>query len=208
MNFFLNRIADPLQRELGERYDPWFTVTDAEPSPFDEIGILQLVRSWRQMAWQNAELLVNAADEAQRRQAADWIEAYSTAAAEGILAANTVPGYGKVRDEWCAEHNPDSANLRAAGPAKGRRLPVSVYADGPAKFEVGAILHGGARRGGGKVTVARPVEVDFGAEGWKETTLRLTRRGRRALARARSGEVTLRLRAPYGFAVNARESLY
>ena len=207
VNFFLNRIADPLQRELGERYDPFFTLTDAEPSPFDEIGILQLVRSWRQAAWQNAEMLVNAADDSQRGLASDWIEAYSTLAARGIVAANTVPGYGKTRDEWCADHNPDSAKLRAERSARRGRLPVSVYADGPARFALSAVIDGfGARGRKGDVAFAKATDVVFSAEGWQDTRLKLTRRGRR-IARARGGEVTITLDAPYGFRVVERVTL-
>ena len=70
VNFFLNNIADPLQNELGERYDPFFTTTDAGPSPLDEIGVLQTVRGFRQAAWQNAENLVNASSERAAQQAA------------------------------------------------------------------------------------------------------------------------------------------
>jgi Family of unknown function (DUF5995) len=210
VNLFLNRIADPLQRELGDRYDPFFTLTDAEPSPFDEIGILQLVRSWRQAAWQNAELLVNAADGAQREQASSWIETYSTVAANGILAANTIPGYGKVRDEWCAQHNPPSARLRLEGRARRGRLPVSVYADGPARFELLATLRrpgAGSSGGDASLTLTKPVEVVFSAEGWQRAALKLTRRGRRALARAHDPEVSVTLEAPHGFEIRERGTL-
>jgi hypothetical protein len=207
VNFFLNRIADPLQRELGERYDPFFTTTDAEPSPFDEIGILQLVRSWRQMAWQNAELLVNAADEGQRGLASDWIETYSTAAAHGIVAANTIPGYGEVRDEWCAQHNPDSARVRSDGRVEGRRLPVSVYADGPARFRVSVAQRrpGKGRRAGGPL--AKAAEVEFSGEGWRDVTLRFTRAGRRAVARTGEADAVIVLEGPYGFRVTDRVAL-
>jgi hypothetical protein len=213
VNFFLNRIADPLQRELGERYDPYFTLTDAEPSPFDEMGILQLVRSWRQAAWQNAELLVNAGGDAERGQASDWIESYATAAANGIVAANTIPGYGELRDEWCAEHNPASAKLRIGDELRGVRrggLPLEVYADGPARFELQATLHranGQRPRAGGDLTLTKRSEVEFGAEGWQRATLKLTRRGRRALRRAPKAEVTVELGAPYGFAIRERGTL-
>jgi hypothetical protein len=212
VNFFLNRIADPLQRELGERYDPYFRLTDAEPSPFDEIGILQLVRSWRQAAWQHAEMLVNAAGEAQREQAAAWIESYSVLAARGIVAANTVPGYAEVRDEWCAEHNPDSARVRVEGRARRGRVPLSVYADGPARFDLEATLRrpgvggSGAGRSGG-LTLTKPARVDFVAEGSQRAELKLTRRGRRALARMGSAEVRIELSAPYGFEVVERATL-
>jgi hypothetical protein len=212
VNFFLNRIADPLQRELGERYDPYFRLTDAEPSPFDEMGILQLVRSWRQAAWQHAEMLVNASSEAQREQASAWIETYSTQAAHGIVAGNTVPGYGEVRDEWCAEHNPDSAKVRVEGRARRGRVPLSVYADGPARFDLAATLRrpglGAGRSGaGGGLTLTKPARVSFGAEGWQRAELKLTRKGRRALRKARGAHARIELSAPYGFEVVERATL-
>jgi hypothetical protein len=212
VNFFLNRIADPLQRELAERYDPYFQLTDAEPSPFDEIGILQLVRSWRQAAWQNAEQLVNAGSEAERAQVSEGIEAYSTTAAEGIVASNTVPGYGKMRDRWCAEHNPPSARLRLGHELRGvrRGLRVEVYADGPARFELAATLHrarGDRGRRGGDLALSRPARVEFGAEGWQHAVLKLTRRGKRALRRAPKADVTVALHAPYGFSMRERGTL-
>jgi hypothetical protein len=213
VNFFLNRIADPLQRELGERYDPYFTLSDAEPSPADESGILQLVRSWRQAAWQNAELLVNAPGDAERGRASDWIESYSTAAANGIIAASTIPGYGEVRDEWCAEHNPASAKLRLGHDLRGVRragLPLDVYADGPARFELRATLHrahGSKQRVGGSLALTKHAEVVFDAEGWQHARLKLTRRGRRALRRAPKADITVALEAPYGFDVSQRATL-
>ena len=213
VNFFLNRIADPLQRELGDRYDPYFALTDAEPSPFDEMGILQLVRAWRQGAWQNAEQLVNAGSDAEREHASGRIEAYSAAAAHGIVASNTVPGYGRVRDEWCAEHNPSSARLRLGRELRGVRrggLPVEVYADGPARFELLATLHrarGNRGRVGGSMTLSKTGDVRFGAEGWQRVVLKLTRRGRRALRGAPKADVTVELRAPYGFGIRERGTL-
>ena len=213
VNFFLNRIADPLQRELGERYDPYFTLSDVEPSPFDEMGILQLVRAWRQNAWQNAERLVNAGSEGERAQASEAIEAYSVSAAEGIIAGNTVPGYGAVRDEWCAQHNPPSARLRIGRKLRGVRrggLPVDVYADGPARFALRATLHrarGQRGRAGGNLALTKVRNVRFGAAGWTTARLKLTRRGRRALRRAPKADVTVKLEAPYGFGIRERGTL-
>jgi hypothetical protein len=102
VNAFLDRVIDPLQRELAERYDPLFRTTDAEPSPLDETGALALVRGFRENAWRNAERLVNARTDAQRRHVAASIEAEAALGARLIRATNTLPGYGPRRDAYCA----------------------------------------------------------------------------------------------------------
>jgi hypothetical protein len=205
VNFFLDRIADPLQAELGARYDPFFATSDGGPLPFDEIGVLTAVRSFRQGAWENAERLVNAAGEEERDQAAAGIEAYSTAQAHPIVAGNTVPGWGETRDAWCREHNPASAKLDVRGKRRGvlrrRRLKVWVWADRPARFELRGFLEPAAAK------LTRRSEVSFEAEGWQRASLRLTRRGRRALARRGEARVSVVLDAPYGFGLEATHTL-
>jgi hypothetical protein len=213
VNFFLDRIADPLQRELADRYDPFFTTTDAEPSPFDELAVLQTVRLFREGAWRGAEQLVNAVSDEQRDQAEAGIEAYSASTAESIVAGNTIPGYGEFRDDWCRAHNPPSAQLDIKGRLRGivhrRRLPVMVYADGPARFDLqGTLLKPGkAPRAGGGVKLTRSTDVDFDAEGWQRALLRLTRAGRRRLSRLRAADLVVTLDAPYGFEVRTRRTI-
>jgi hypothetical protein len=203
VNYFLDRIADPLQEELGARYDPFFTLSDGGPSPLDEMGVLAAVRGFRQAAWQNAERLVNAADTEERDRVAAQIEAYSTAQAHAIVAGSTVPGWGETRDAWCREHNPDSAKLEVKGKRRGvlrrGRLKVRVWADGPARFGLRGLAPSG------KLT--RRAAVDFEAEGWQRVSLKLTRRGRRALARSAEVPVAVVLDAPYGFGVEANHTL-
>ncbi len=101
VNAFLERVVDPVQVELARRYDPAFQVTDAEPSPLDEISALQGVRTWRENAWRNAERLVSASGRAERKRVRRSIEAQAKAMAHVLLAANTVPGYGPLRDAHC-----------------------------------------------------------------------------------------------------------
>ena len=102
VNEFLDRVIDPLQIELARLYDPIFTVTDAEPSPLDEVGALAAVRGFRENAWRNAERLVRAETPAERAMVAESIEAEATISARTIQAANTFPGYGPTRDAHCA----------------------------------------------------------------------------------------------------------
>jgi hypothetical protein len=102
VNVFLERVIDPLQVELAQRYDPLFKTTDAEPSPFDETLALQFVDAARENAWRNAERLVNARTPAQRQLVASSIEAEAAAIGRTVRAANTLPGYGPRRDAYCS----------------------------------------------------------------------------------------------------------
>jgi hypothetical protein len=101
VNQFLDRVIDPLQDELNARYDPLFSVVDAEPSPADEVSALQMIRGFRENAWRNAERLVGARTDAERAFVASTIEAEAAASARTIQAANTLPGYGPTRDAYC-----------------------------------------------------------------------------------------------------------
>jgi hypothetical protein len=115
VNAFLERVVDPLQRELGERYDPIFGVPDAAPLPIDEEAALAVVRTWRENAWRNAERLVVARDDPEQVEAVRAsIEGEAVAIAGTILAVNSVPGYAAVRDPYCRT---GALPLRAEVPA-------------------------------------------------------------------------------------------
>jgi Family of unknown function (DUF5995) len=115
VNAFLERVVDPLQRELGERYDPIFGISDAEPVPIDEAGALSVVRAWRENAWRNAERLVLARDDPARLDAVRRsIELQAAAAAQALRAVNTVPGYASIRNRYC----------RAGAPPPSRDVPA------------------------------------------------------------------------------------
>jgi hypothetical protein len=210
VNYFLDRLADPLQDELGRRYDPLFTTTDAGPSPFDEVGMLQSVRFLRENAWRNAERLVNANGDGERAQVGADIESQSAGQAASIRAANAVPGYGPTRDTWCRAHNEPSFRLRIAGQglrslARRGKLVVAFYTDGPARFTLvgrrGAGIEAAAakrrrKRPGTKLTLKRKVSVE--EKGWQEVKLRLTKRARRSLAHRRRARIQILLRAQRG----------
>jgi hypothetical protein len=210
VNVFLDRVADPLQEELARRYDPIFEETDAKPSPLDETGVLQGVRSWREQAWRNAERLVNAKSDEERKQVADSIDSYAEGAARGILAANTVPGYGARRDAYCRAHNtienepggghagkstlPLTVKIYNTGLRRlwrSGRLSVKLTAGGPGTVRISAALRpiGLARRSPAftgvaarQVTIAARTVVVAKA-GARRLGVRLTRRGRKAVAR-------------------------
>lgn len=103
VNQFLDRVIDPLQVELAQRYDPIFTIVDAEPSPADEVGALQGIRGLRENAWRNAEDLVSTRNNPLAHALVEQnIESQAAAFALNIVATSTVPGYAVVRDPYCA----------------------------------------------------------------------------------------------------------
>ena len=99
------RVFDGLEDEFARRYDPMFSWIDMKPSPLDELGSQEMVKSWREGAWRNAERLIRADSPAERRRVEQSIEATSTAWAEMIRSVK-VPGYRQVRDAHCAAAAP------------------------------------------------------------------------------------------------------
>jgi hypothetical protein len=218
VNTFLARVADPLQDELGRRYDPLFGTTDT-PTPLDEQTVLDAIQGMRENAWRNAESLVNAGSDSARANAEAGIEAQSVAFANSIRAANTIPGYGPTRDAYCRAHLMPSFTVavpdtRARRAAKRRRLAVSVYRDGPARFSLTARARGGhlgrrsfaSKRRRFTVKLARTRNFYVGAAGTSSFTLPLTRRGR-ALLRKRGATVEVALTAPRGMRASSTASL-
>ena len=57
VNEFLNRVTDDLYAEIARRFDP--TIDDTNlPGTADDAGVFQLIPTWREIAWRNAERLV------------------------------------------------------------------------------------------------------------------------------------------------------
>lgn len=100
VNRILTRVVDPVEDEIARRYDEFFTLADLKPSPMEEHLALELLKSWREGAWRNAERLLSATSAQERRTVRASIEAGSRAWAEA-LSAGEVPGYGAVRDAHC-----------------------------------------------------------------------------------------------------------
>jgi hypothetical protein len=103
VNHFLNLVTQPVIAELARRFDP--TADDGNaPGTFDETATLQLVVAWREQAWRNAELLVNAPTAAARALVEQQIETDAYAKALALKAATA---YGlfessAARDAHCA----------------------------------------------------------------------------------------------------------
>ena len=105
VNVFLNRVGDDLLPEIAQRFDP--TVDDAQaPTPVDDLLVFQVIPSWREKAWRNAQRLVAAPTAQARAQVAADIQAYAASQAELIRRATAYPlGAGRAeRDAYCAAH--------------------------------------------------------------------------------------------------------
>lgn len=124
VNQFLDRVATGLQKELAARYDQLF-VASSTAGPVDEPATLQGVRGWRELAWRNAERLVNATSDADRAAVAQSIDDYAESQARAILAGNTVAGYGPIRDAYCRANNKIELEP-VSGPSRGA-LTLSLF---------------------------------------------------------------------------------
>ena len=106
VNEFLNRVADELYPEIARRFDP--TIDDGElPGTADNFAEFQIIPTWREIAWRNAERLVSASSAEARAQVAAQIEAY---AASQALILRSIYQYGPLgssaaRDAFCAVHH-------------------------------------------------------------------------------------------------------
>lgn len=104
VNEFLNRVTDGLVTEIARRFDP--TVDDANlPTSVDDVALFQVIASWRESAWRNAERLATAPDERSRAVVAADIETYAASQAEALRRSTaylpTVQSSAS-RDAYCA----------------------------------------------------------------------------------------------------------
>ncbi len=103
VNRFLNRVADDFIPELARRFDP--TADDGDlPTALDDILTFQIIPTWRELAWRNAERLAAARTAAERAQVAASIESH---AANSALLLKEAIGYrpyetSRARDQHCA----------------------------------------------------------------------------------------------------------
>jgi hypothetical protein len=106
VNVILNRVSNDVYAEIARRFDP--TVDDTNlPGPVDDVAVFQLIPTWREVAWRNAERLVSAGSPAARAQVAASIEAYAASQAELLRATMA---YGPLRnsasrDAYCSAHH-------------------------------------------------------------------------------------------------------
>jgi Family of unknown function (DUF5995) len=108
VNVFLNRVADDLYPEIARRFDP--TIDDSElPGTADNFAEFQVIPTWREIAWRNAERLVSAPSAEARARVAAEIEAYAASQAETLRASYQygLLGSSAARDAYCAAHHDD-----------------------------------------------------------------------------------------------------
>jgi len=89
VNEFLNRVVEPLLDESASRYDPLVDDTQFDGSQLDEAALLQVLVAWRELAWRNAELLVNAPTPAARALVEAQIEQTAAIEANLIIVATS-----------------------------------------------------------------------------------------------------------------------
>ena len=104
VNEILSAVLDEIQDELAARYDPMFSTGDASPSPADEEGPLEMLKSWREGAWRNAERLALAKDDAERAAVTAQIEAIAATWAQLIAAADFSLDSPR-RDAYCRQRS-------------------------------------------------------------------------------------------------------
>lgn len=103
VNEVLNRAYQSVVDAVAERYDPFVRLSNSTLTPLDDFAGLEMVRGWRELVWRNAERLLNARSDAERRAVADQIEANAGAWATAISSAGLgLPGYRAQRDAYCA----------------------------------------------------------------------------------------------------------
>jgi hypothetical protein len=110
---FLNDASDAMMAELAARFDP--TIDDSnDPLGVTYGTIMQMLTTWREIAWRNAEALVNAPTPAARAVVAAGIESVANAFAHSIvLSQSYTPPLTSTtsRDAYCAAHKGDAAPL-------------------------------------------------------------------------------------------------
>jgi hypothetical protein len=101
VNEILDRAYEPVVEAVARRYDPLVSTTNASWNPIDDVGGLEMVKGWREGVWRNAERLLNAKSDAERRQVATQIQQNAAGWATAMAAPQT-PSYRARRDAYCA----------------------------------------------------------------------------------------------------------
>jgi hypothetical protein len=102
INRMLNKVVQPLIDEEAKLYDHNMNAANS-PYGISYTALMQLLVTWRENAWDNAEALVTAPDAASRAAVAQQIESSAAVTARSIVASNTAPPtYTATRDAYCA----------------------------------------------------------------------------------------------------------
>jgi hypothetical protein len=103
VNKINSRVFDPIEDYIAAHYDPSFKLFDLKPLPLEELGVLELVKLWREGAWRAAERLVGARSPAARQRVVRSIEATSRLWAQ-LISSGGLPGTRAARDAYCLSH--------------------------------------------------------------------------------------------------------
>ncbi len=87
VNAFLNGVTGPLLAEVAARFDPSVDDMQVGGTTLDEAALFQILAGWREQAWRNAELLVNAPSPAARALVEAEIERVAAVEANLIVLA-------------------------------------------------------------------------------------------------------------------------
>ena len=101
-NEILAKAYEKIVRDVERRYDPFLAISNSSATPLDDFGGLELVKGWRENVWRNAERLLNARTEAERRIVSEQIERNAANWARTIASFPGPPGYRQQRDSYCA----------------------------------------------------------------------------------------------------------
>ena len=93
-------VFDPIEKYIAAHYDPSFQTFDLAV-PIEEIGVLEMIKAWREGAWRNGERLLNAETKSERRVVVESIRQTSTLWAE-LISSGGLPGTRETRDAYCA----------------------------------------------------------------------------------------------------------
>ncbi len=122
----LRALYRPMIEELSRRFDESIDDYDVPGITADDDALFDVLVGWREAAWQNAQRLAAAADDAERRRVAASIEDYAVSQAEMIYAGSAYgPGEGtEARDARCAEHGGQDSSYRRGSDTAHFRSPV------------------------------------------------------------------------------------
>ncbi len=95
------RVFDGIEKFVAANYDPSFSLLDLPLVPAEELGVLELVKLWREGAWRSAERLLAAETPEEREEVVETISSTASTWARGITAVR-FPGYGETRDAFCS----------------------------------------------------------------------------------------------------------
>jgi len=97
------RVFDPIEKYIAAHYDPSFETFDLAV-PIEEIGVVEMIKAWREGAWRNGERLLNSESRAERREVVQSIRETSTLWAE-LISSGGLPGTRETRDAFCLANN-------------------------------------------------------------------------------------------------------